>query len=86
MTDFTIIGHIERVETIAINREIRERRRLIEQYGEGRWLKRKGLADIVRPDGAMERVEVHWYEANGIGRKEFKVKHTLYPILREETP
>ena len=86
MTDFTISGDIERVETIATNREIRERRRLIEKYGQGRWLKRKGLADIVHPDGSMERAEVHWYEANGIGRKEFKVKYSLYPILREETP
>lgn len=85
MTDFTISGRIERIETIATNREIRERRRLIAQYGEGRWLKRKGFADIIRPDGSMERAEVHWYEANGIGRKEFKVKRTLYLIRREET-
>ena len=29
-------------------------------------------------DGTMERAEIHWYEANGIGRKEFKHKRTLY--------
>ena len=78
MTDFTIIGRIERIETIAFNHRIRELRRLIDQYGEGRWLKRKGLARIVYADGTMERAEIHWYEARGIGRKEIKHKRTLY--------
>ena len=78
MTDFIIIGRIERVETIAVNHGIRDLRRLINQYGEGRWLKRKGLARIAYPDGSMERAEIHWYEAHGIGRKEFKNKRTLY--------
>ena len=78
MTDFTIIGQIERIETIAANRGIRELRRLVDQYGEGRWLKRKGLARIVYPDGTMERAEIHWYEAHGIGRREIKHKRTLY--------
>ncbi len=78
MTDFIIIGQIEQVETIATNRQIRDLRRLIDQYGEGRWLKRKGLARIAFPDGTMERAEIHWYEAHGIGRKEYKHKRTLY--------
>ena len=26
------------------------------------------------------QVEVHWYEATGIGRKEFKIKHFLDQI------
>ena len=25
----------------------------------------------------LDRPEVHWYEAAGIGRKEFKIKHLL---------
>jgi hypothetical protein len=78
MTDFTIIGRIERIETIVINHGIRDLRRLINQYGAGRWLKRKGLARIVYPDGTMERAEIHWYEAHGIGRREIKHKRTLY--------
>ena len=78
MLEFTITGPIERIETIATNRGIRDLRRLIDQYGEGRWLKRKGLARIIYSDGTMERAEIHWYEANGIGRKEFKHKRTLY--------
>src|SRR5262245_9155722 len=29
------------------------------------------------PDGSVHLAEVHWYEAAGIGRKEFKIKHLL---------
>jgi hypothetical protein len=28
-------------------------------------------------DGTIHLVEVHWYEAAGIGRKELKIKHLL---------
>jgi len=28
-------------------------------------------------DGSSQLAEVHWYEAAGIGRKEFKIKHLL---------
>jgi hypothetical protein len=26
------------------------------------------------PDGTIRRAEIHWYEASGIGKKEFKIK------------
>jgi len=26
------------------------------------------------PNGAIRKAELHWYEANGIGKKEFKIK------------
>jgi hypothetical protein len=29
------------------------------------------------PDGIIERAEIHWYEAHGIGRKEIKIKRIL---------
>jgi hypothetical protein len=33
------------------------------------------LRDMVRLlDGAIRVAEVHWYEAHGIGKKEFKLK------------
>ena len=80
MTEFTLIGEIERVENIAVNHRIRGLRRLVEKYGEGRWFKRKGLAMVEFADGTKERVELHWYEANGIGKKDIKIKHTLYQI------
>ena len=28
-------------------------------------------------DGSTHVAELHWYEATGIGRKEFKIKHLL---------
>ena len=80
MTEFTLIGDIERVENIAVNHQIRGLRRLVEKYGEGRWFKRRGLAMVKFADGTIERVELHWYEANGIGKKDIKIKRTLYQI------
>lgn len=43
-------------------------------YGSGRWRKRKGLARVRLADGTVCRVELHWYEATGIGRREYKIK------------
>jgi hypothetical protein len=56
---------------------IREQGRLTDQYGPGRWRKLKGLAHVRLPDGIIERAEIHWYEAHGIGRKEIKIKRLL---------
>jgi hypothetical protein len=74
---FEIISPITEIETIAINQAIREVTRLRKYYGRGRWRKRKGIATILLLDGTARRVEVHWYEATGIGQKEFKIKHFL---------
>jgi len=56
---------------------IRERARLQRVYGRGRWRKRKGVAHIRLSDGSIHAAEIHWYEAAGIGRKEFKIKRFL---------
>lgn len=61
----------------AAGREIRERRRLERRYGKGRWRKRKGRARVRLLDGTSREAELHWYEATGIGRKEFKIKRYL---------
>jgi hypothetical protein len=45
--------------------------------GGGRWRKRKGIARVRLGDGSIHLAELHWYEATGIGRKEFKIKHLL---------
>jgi hypothetical protein len=75
--DFQLMGRITSVETITIGSSIREVARLRRAYGPGRWRKRKGMAMVRLPDGAICRAEVHWYEAHGIGRKEVKIKHIL---------
>jgi hypothetical protein len=74
---FDIISDITDVETIAINRGIRELPRLRKYYGAGRWRKRKGIAIVRFSDSTTRTVELHWYEATGIGRKEYKIKRFL---------
>jgi hypothetical protein len=56
---------------------IREIARLRKLYGRGRRRKRKGIARVRLMDGSVQAAELHWYEASGIGRKEFKIKHLL---------
>ena len=72
-----ILGDISQVETFATGTRIREIARLRRVYGRGRWRKRKGIARVQLSDGSMHLAEVHWYEAAGIGRKEFKIKRLL---------
>lgn len=72
--DFEIVGEIAHVETFAVGASIREVGRLRKFYGRGRWRKRKGIARVRLPDGVTRLAEVHWYEAHGIGRREFKIK------------
>jgi len=34
----------------------------------------KGRAIVRTFDGAVREAEIHWYEAHGIGKRDFKVK------------
>lgn len=74
---FEIIGRITDVETIAIGRKIRDLTRLRREFGAGRWRKLKGAATVRLLNGRVRRVELHWYEARGIGRKKMKIKRYL---------
>jgi hypothetical protein len=74
---FDILGEIAEIETFAAGSGIREITRLRRVYGRGRWRKRKGIARVRLADGTIQSAEVHWYEAAGIGRKEYKIKHLL---------
>lgn len=71
---FKIVGTIRDVETIAKGEGVRSRKRLVKRYGAGRWRKMKGIARVRLPDGTIRRAEIHWYEAHGIGRRDFKIK------------
>ncbi|MCW5883114.1 MAG: hypothetical protein KIS91_19425 [Anaerolineae bacterium] len=75
--DFEIQSEITAIEVIAVGRGIRELERLQRRYGEGRWRKLKGVATVRLLDGSIHLAEIHWYEAHGIGRKEFKLKLPL---------
>jgi hypothetical protein len=74
---FEILGEISEIETFATGSGIREIARLRRIYGRGRWRKRKGIARVRLTNGTVHLAEIHWYEATGIGRKEFKIKHLL---------
>ena len=75
--NFEILGGILGIETFATGSSIRELTRLRKIYGRGRWRKCKGISRIRLADGSIHLAEIHWYEANGIGRKELKIKHLL---------
>jgi hypothetical protein len=72
-----ILGEIENIEIIAFGRGVRDRKRLFRVYGRARWRKLKGDAWVQLLSGATVRCELHWYEAHGIGRREFKIKRLI---------
>jgi hypothetical protein len=72
-----IVGKVVRVETIAVGRSLRELARLERAHGPGRWRKRKGIARVRVGGGPSFIAEVHWYEAWGVDRMEFKIKRIL---------
>ena len=75
--DFKIVGPITNIESIAAGAALRERKRLWKAYGKGRWRKLKGTATVEFFDGTICHAEVHWYEAHGMGAKEYKIKRVL---------
>jgi hypothetical protein len=74
---FRIISPIAEVEKVAEGRGIRILSYLNKTYGKGRWRKLKGVATIELEDGTVLDAEVHWFEAHGIGRRDFKIKRYL---------
>ena len=78
--NFEIVGRPRDAKTIARGRAIRELRRLRRAYGLAAWRKVKGVATIRLSDGVLRTAELHWYEAHGVGRKEFKI---IVGALRE---
>jgi hypothetical protein len=71
---FEIISNISDIETIVIDKSIREISRLRKSYGPGRLRKMKGKATMRLPDGTICEAELHRYEAHGIGRKDINLR------------
>ena len=71
---FEVIGEIVDVEVIARGPGVRVLAYLRKAYGRARWRKLKGTAEVRLPNGALHKVELHWYEAHGIGRRDVKIK------------
>ena len=74
---FEIVGDIEHVETIAAGPGVKVRSFLRKAYGPGPWRERKGIATVRLAHGNLRRVEVHWYEAHGIGKRDLEIKGYL---------
>jgi hypothetical protein len=74
---FTIVGEISNRRVIAAGPSVRVRRHLTSKFGPGGWRKMAGEATIQLQDGTLERAEIHWFEAHGIGRVYFKRKRNL---------
>ena len=74
---FEIVGPIEQIETIATGAGVRIQVFLRKVHGRGRWRKRKGIASVRLPNGKVRLVELHWYEAHGVGKRDFKIKRYL---------
>ena len=72
--DFEILGPIRDVEVIAAGRGVRIRRRLRREHGGLRWRKMKGVALVHEYDGDVYEAEIHWFEAHGVGRCDWKIK------------
>ncbi len=75
--DFELVSRISDIETIAAGQAIRVLRHLRRAYGRGRWRKMKGVATVRLSNGALRRVELHWYEAHGIGKRDLRIKRYL---------
>ena len=74
---FEIVSEISNIQTIAVGSSIYEIKRLRRQFGQGRWRKLKGHALVRLPNGTIRKVELHWYEAHGIGKRKMKIKRYL---------
>lgn len=73
---FDLVGGIEQVETIAAGPSVKVRS-FLRKTGRGRWRKLKGIATVRLRNGNLRRVELHWYEAHGIGKRDLKIKDYL---------
>lgn len=75
--DFELVGSLRGVEVIAAGPGVRVRSYLRKAYGRGRWRKMKGIATVLLANGELREVELHWYEAHGIGKRDLKIKRYL---------
>ena len=72
---FEVLRPIKDIEVMATGSGIRVLSHLRKAYGRGRRRKLKGIATVRLPNGTLRKVELHWYEAHGIGKRDMKIKH-----------
>jgi len=72
---FEVLRPVKDIEVMATGSGIRVLSHLRKAYGRGRWRTLKGIATVRLPNGTLRKVELHWYEAHGIGKRDMKIKH-----------
>ena len=77
MKEFEVLGEIRDIETIAVGRGHLYQSLSGSHLWQGRWRKMKGITTVRLADGAICKAEIHWFEAHGIGRKDFKIKKVI---------
>lgn len=75
--NFEVIPPIADKKTFASGQAIRELARLRRTYGGRNWRKCKGFANIKLNNGLTVMAELHWYECQGIGKVEMKIKEII---------
>ena len=79
---FKLLGEITDIQTIAKGKGVDIREQLNRAYGRGNWRKLKGIATVEYDNGQVWLVELHWFEAHGIGRKHMKDKYRLKRMIQ----
>ena len=72
--NFKLSGDISDIQIIAKGKNVDIRHQLNRAYGLGDWRKLKGIGMVEYENGQIWIVELHWFEAHGIGRKRMKDK------------
>ncbi|MCI0399511.1 MAG: hypothetical protein L0332_32130 [Chloroflexi bacterium] len=71
------ISEITNVQVIAKGTGVDIRHYLNRTFGHGHWRKLKGVALVKYENNEIWLVELHWYEAHGIGKRLEKIKRRL---------
>ncbi len=71
------LGPVTDIEIIARGAGVDIRAYLNRTFGRGDWRKLKGLAEVEYTNGEIWLVELHWFEAHGIGKRLEKDKVKL---------
>lgn len=78
---FRLISEIINIQIIAKGNGVDIRHELNQAYGRGNWRKLKRIAAVEYTNGEVWEVELHWFEANGIGQKRMKDKYKLQRLV-----
>lgn len=77
---FRRLSEISQITLIARGTSVDVRAFLNRTFGRDDWRKLKGVATVAYDNGQIWEVEIHWFEAHGIGRRLEKDKRKLRRI------